>query len=67
MTYTVRNSGSGDYKFLSNDGFDVAMLLKMSNDRWGIFSLSEKKLTNVTFETPARAKTFYANNLVGKV
>lgn len=67
MTYAVRNTGSGDYKFLAKDGVDVAMLLKMSNDRWGIYSLSEKKLTNVTFETPARAKTFYANKLAGKV
>lgn len=67
MTYTVRNTGSGDYKRIHDGIDDVATILRLSNKKWGIYSLSEKKLTNVTFDTPERAKTFYANNLVGKV
>lgn len=67
MTYAVRNTGSGDYKRIHDGIADVATILRLSNKKWGIYSLSEKKLTNVTFDTAARAKTFYANNLVGKV
>ena len=66
MKYTVRNTGSGDYKRLHDGAADVATLLKLSNGNWGIYSLSEKKLTNVTFTTPARAKTFYVSKMVGK-
>lgn len=67
MTYTVRNTGSGDYKRIHDGIADVATLLQLSNKKWGIYSLSEKKLTNVTFDTAVRAKTFYVTNLVGKV
>ena len=44
-----RDPGQRDYARLMRGPWLVGMLLRLANDRWGIFDTQEKRLTKLTF------------------
>ena len=55
----IEPSGSADAKRLVRDGTIVGMLLKMSNDRWGVYDTQEQALTKRTFTTTRKARAAF--------
>lgn len=52
----ARDPGQRDYARLMRGPWKVGMLLRLANNRWGIYDTEEKRLTKLTFLQPAMAR-----------
>jgi hypothetical protein len=56
MSDLDRTTGTRDAIRLRRGPWVVGMLLKLANERWGIFDTQERRLSKLTFRHPSMAR-----------